>query len=134
MYWPNMSTRHTDIENFLQRCQICRACHLDQSKEPMISHDIPTRPWARVGCNLFEFNGNDYLICADYFSDFFEVDRIHGKTGKKVISKLKAQIVRQDIPDVIMTDNSPPFNSGEIMDFADKFEFKHRTSSQHYPQ
>ena len=32
----------------------------------------------------------------------------------KVIGKVKAQIARHDIPEVIITDNCPPFNSLEI--------------------
>lgn len=92
------------------------------------------RPWERVGCDLFEFDGKDYLICADYFSDFFEVDRLHGRAGKEVIGKMKAQIARHGIPDVIVTDNGPPFNSGEFRDFAANYEFEHRTPSPRYPQ
>lgn len=87
------------------------------------------RPWERVGCDLFEFDGKDYLICADYFSDFFEVDRLHGRAGKEVIGKMKAQIARHGIPDVIVTDNGPPFNSGEFRDFAANYESEHGTQS-----
>lgn len=95
------------------------------------------RPWERVGCDLFEFDGKDYLICADYFSDFFEVDRLHGRAGKEVIGKMKAQIARHGIPDVIVTDNGPPFNSGEFRDFAANYESEHlviTTPSPRYPQ
>lgn len=44
------------------------------AKKPVISNEIPKRSWERVGCDMFEFDGKDYLICADYFSDFFEID------------------------------------------------------------
>ena len=47
---------------------------------------------------------------------------------------MKAQIARHGIPDVIITDNGPPFNSREFKDFAEKFEFEHVTSSPRYPQ
>lgn len=125
---------NADIENFIQHCEICSACRPDQPEVPMISHEIHKRPGERVDCDLFEFDGKDYLICADYFLDFFEIDRLHGKTGKEVIGKMKAQIARHGIPDVIVTDNGPPFNSGEFRDFAEKYEFEHRTSSPCYPQ
>lgn len=118
---------NADIENFIQHCEICSAYRPDQPKVPMISHEINKRPGERVDCDLFEFDGKDYLICADYLLDFFEIDRLHGKTGKEVIGKMKAQIARHGIPDVIETDNGPPFNSGEFRDFAEKYEFEHRT-------
>lgn len=47
---------------------------------------------------------------------------------------MKAQIARHGIPDVIVTDNGPPFNSGEFRDFAENYEFGHRTSSPRYFQ
>lgn len=47
---------------------------------------------------------------------------------------MKAQIARHGIPDAIVTDNGPPFNSGEFRDFVENYEFEHRTSSPRYPQ
>lgn len=43
---------------------------------------------------------------------------------------MKAQIARYGIPNFIIMD---PSNSREFREFAEKYEFKHRTSS-HYPQ
>ena len=39
-----------------------------------MSHDIPDRPWAKVGTDLFAKDGRDYLITVDYYSNFWEVD------------------------------------------------------------
>lgn len=100
----------------------------------MISHDIPARPWQKLGCDLFEVNQKSYLITVDYYSDFFEVDRLNTKTGKDVINKLKTHIARQGIPDTLVTDNGPPFNSKEFKEFTGKYEIEHVTSSPGYPQ
>ena len=58
---------------------------------PKISHDIPKRRWETVGCDLFEFDGNDYLICVDNSSQMFSkwIDFM-AKLGK-VIGKMKVQ-------------------------------------------
>ena len=101
---------------------------------PKISHDIPKRRWERVGCDLFEFDGNDYLICVDNSSQMFSkwIDFM-AKLGK-VIGKMKVQLARHSIPDVIISDYGAPFNCREFKDFAEKFEFEHMTSSSHYTQ
>lgn len=84
------------------------------------------RLWERVGCDLFVFDGKDYLICVDYFLDFFEVDRLYGRVGKEVIGKMKVQIVCYGILGVIVIDNGFLFNSGEFRDFVVNYEFEYR--------
>lgn len=84
------------------------------------------RLWERVGCDLFEFDGKDYLILVDYFLDFFEVDRLYGRSGKEVIGKMKFQIVCYGILDVIVIDNGFLFNSGEFRDFVVNYESEYR--------
>jgi len=100
----------------------------------MISHGIPSRPWEKVDCDLFDFEDKHYLVCVDYYSDYFEVDRIFGKKGKEVISRIKSQFARHGIPDHLISDNGPPFSSREFGKFALAYEFEHLTSSPRYPQ
>jgi len=38
-----------------------------ESKGPILVHEIPTRPWSRVGADLFEINNQKYLIMVDYY-------------------------------------------------------------------
>lgn len=92
----------------------------------MILYEIFKRLWERVGCDLFEFDGKYYLICVDYFLDFFKIDRLYGKIGKEVIGKMNVQIVCYGILDVIVIDNGFLFNSVEFRDFVEKYEFEYR--------
>ena len=61
IYWPGMST---DVKHFIEKCDVCRARVFDrrQSKETFIPHETPDLPWEKVGVDLFNFNGRDYLI------------------------------------------------------------------------
>ncbi|XP_064597501.1 uncharacterized protein K02A2.6-like [Liolophura sinensis] len=131
VYWPNMIK---DITDLLSKCDTCNALQNNQPKEALISHEIPSRPWEKVGCDLFEFDGKDYMILADYYSDYFEIDRLHDKTATTVIKTMKSQFDRHGIPVQLMSDNGPPYNSTEFKKFADKYEFEHITSSPRYPQ
>ena len=44
-----------DIEDFNSSCAVCKSYRPDQQKEPIISHEIPTGPWEKVACDLFDF-------------------------------------------------------------------------------
>ena len=110
--------REVDIEDFISTCSVCKTYQTDQQKEPMISHEIPSRPWEKVGCDLFDFEDKPYLVCVDYYSDYFEVDRSFGKRGKEVISRIKSQFARHRIPDQLISDNRPPFSSRVFQKFA----------------
>ena len=41
VYWPGMKK---DIEDFISTCSVCKSYQTDQQKEPMISHEISSRP------------------------------------------------------------------------------------------
>ena len=131
VYWPNMNT---DLEDYITRCATCNSIQRRQVKEPMIAHAIPELPWQHVACDLFECNGSDYVVLVDFYSDFFEVDRLNDKRGAEVIRKLKAHFARHRAPETLMSDNGPPFNSKDFADFANAYGFEHVTSSPGYPK
>ena len=128
---PNMTR---DISRRINACTICAQLQTEQSKEPLLPHDIPERPWQKVACDLFEFNHVDYLITVDYYSNFFEVDRLADKRASEVIRHLKNHFARHGLPDVVMSDNGQPFRSAEFKAFAVAWEFNHITSSPRYSQ
>ena len=39
-----------------------------QACEELIPHDFPSNPWEKVGTDLFQLKGKDYLIVVDYTS------------------------------------------------------------------
>lgn len=68
--------------------------------------------------DLFELDGKHFMVTADYYSSFFEFDRLNTKTGKEVIGKLTIHLARHGIPDELVSDNGPPFSSTEVSAFA----------------
>ena len=131
LYWPKMSS---DIENYVRNCETCNVYQNEQQKEPLMPHDAPNRPWEKLGVDLFEYRNKNFLVTVDYYSNYFEVDRLYSTTAKDVILKLKSQFARHGIPDIIMSDNGPQFSAKDFRDFAKTYEFTHVTSSPGYPQ
>ena len=131
LYWPGMNRK---VEDYIAKCSTCNSYQSEQAKEPMISHQIPTRPWEKVGMDLLELNNRDFLITGDYYSNYFEVDRLTSKTAKEVINKTKANFARHGIPDQVFSDNGQPFSSSDFENFAAVYGFEHNTSSPNYSQ
>lgn len=131
VFWPKMSQ---DIEQYVSKCKTCRLYQPQQTKEPMMSSQIPERPWEIIAADLFEFKGRHYLVTVDYYSNFCEVDRLCSTYSSDVIKILKQHMSRHGIPDKLVTDNGPQFNCAEFRRFANNFEFEHVTSSPRYPQ
>ena len=64
--------------------------------------------------DLFDLNGTAFMVTVDYYSSFFEVDRLTRKTAEEVVKKLKAHLARQGIPDQLVSDNGQPFTSAKF--------------------
>ena len=110
-YWPGM---YKQIPAFISRCSICNNYKPTHQKQPLICHEIPTRPWQSISADLFELNGTDYLVTTDCYSNFFELDVLGSKTSKEIIGKLKPHFARYGPPDRLATDNRPQFDCAEF--------------------
>ena len=130
VYYPNITS---DIKKTIAACQICESFQHAVQKEPLMPHAAPSRPWEKVGVDIFTYRGQDYLITVDYLSNYFEVDRLPSKRISDIIYVLKQIFARYGIPLELVSDNSP-FNSAEFKAFAGRWEFTHVTYSPHYSQ
>ena len=124
---------NSDITDYLSKCESCNTFQPQQQKEPLISHEIPHRPWEKIASDIFTFDGKDYLCTVDYYSNYFELNCLYDKTAPEVVKKLKRHFSNHGIPDKLHSDNMP-FGSREFQDFAREYEFEHLTSSPDYPQ
>ena len=102
-----------------------RAAFKPQSTKPSLGKN---------GTNLFQFQNKDYLVTVDYFSNFFEIDYLSTTTSNTAIKKLKRHFAWYGIPDEVVSDNRPQYDSDEFQAFAKSFGFKHTRTSPHHPQ
>lgn len=129
-YYPGVTA---DVKKLIAACEVCSRFQTEQQREPMLSHEIPTRPWQAVGVDIFTDGNIDYLVTVCCLSGYFEVDRLPSKKINDVVYILRQQMARHGIPEVLYSDNSP-FGAEEFQRFAAKWEFRHVTSSPRYPQ
>ena len=103
-----------------------------QTKDTLLSHDMPDRPWKKVGVDLFSYKEKDYLVTTDYKSNFWEIDYLSSTSSESVITKLEAHCARMGIPDTVVSDNGPQFSSSDFAHFSKKWGFEHTPSSPHH--
>lgn len=131
LFWPRMTQEITDM---VLNCEICLEHRNGNCKEPLESHDVPKYPWQIVATDLFHFDNEDYVIVVDYYSNYFDVFKLNNTKSVTVINKLKCAFSRFGIPETVMSDNGPQFSCQEFADFSKQWDFKHITSSPHYPK
>ena len=118
----------------VSKCNTCKMYRNSQAKEPLKSHELPERPWQKIAVGLFELDKQEYVVMVDYYSKFFGVSHLPNSKSKTVINHIKPQCARYGIPEIIVNDNGPEFNSHEFAEFAKQYVFKHIPLSPRYPQ
>ncbi|XP_041472606.1 uncharacterized protein K02A2.6-like [Lytechinus variegatus] len=111
LYWPGMSK---EIKEFIQTCATCQENSISQPAQPLMPHQIIGRPWAKVESDLFHHCHDNYLLMVCYYSNFFEMEKLQRTTAPAVIKKLKHHFGRYGVPEIIVSDNGPPFSSREF--------------------
>ena len=130
-FWPGMSSQ---IKEAVSNCSLCAEYQTAQPKEPLITPELPSRPWSIVAQDLYSFQGNNVLITVDAFSGYREVDKLPQTTSPAVIDVTKQHFVRYGIPDRVYTDNGPQFDYAEYTRFSNARQFEHYTSSPYHSQ
>ena len=117
----------------------CKLQHLPDaskrtSEETMISNPFPTLPWQVVASDLFNFDGREYVLIVDYYSNDPEVEHLSNTRSATVIIKIIRMLVRHGKCQKLVSDNGPQYSSSEFSKFADKWDFHNGTSSPTYHQ
>ena len=124
-YWPGMLH---DIENLVAKCSTCEKFRPKNCKEPLISHEILSLPFEKVGCDICEFGKKDYLILVDYLTKWLEIVPIVNKQAGEIINNLKVIFSIHGIPRFLVADNMP-LNFKEFQNFALDWDFETINSS-----
>ena len=87
---------------------------------------LPAAPWKEVSVDFAEIPNKEYLllITDDYLR--YPVAKIVKSTSvTTVLPKLNKVFSEFGVPDIVRSDNDPPFNSKDFASFADNFGFKY---------
>jgi hypothetical protein len=100
---------------------------------PLTLHEVPLYPFQHVSPDLFELNGENYLISVDSYSKWVSVDRLDSLTSSAVVAILDIQFAHFGIPERLFSDNGPQYSSVEFRDFTTRQGITHINSSPYFP-
>lgn len=130
VWWPGLSGQLNEL------VRNCKTCIKERGNpvEPLMSSELPERPWQQVGSDLFTLNQDNYLLVVDYYSRYVEIAKLTPTRSQDVIVHLKSIFSRHGVPENFFSDNGPQYSSQQFKDFAVAYGFKHVTSSPRFAQ
>ncbi|KAI8519529.1 hypothetical protein Bbelb_027860 [Branchiostoma belcheri] len=131
VYWVGL---YKEIERMTQSCRTCQKYQNSQQKEEMTPTTTPSRPWKKLGADLFHLNQKWFLLVVDYYSKFQIVKNLRSLKASAVTQAVKGIFAEQGIPDEVVCDNGTQFTSEEFKCVSQEYGFKITTSSPHYPR
>ncbi|UYV85108.1 K02A2.6-like [Cordylochernes scorpioides] len=131
VWWPGISE---EIAETVRKCSVCIQEAVSKH-EPLIPTNFPTRPWQKIGMDLFKFENKWYLVVIDYYSRYPEMVQLDRLTASVVVRSCKSIFARHGIPETVVSDNGTQFGAArEFANFARQYGFTHVTSSPRFPQ
>ena len=108
------------VERRIASCIPCQASTNSSQHEPLKMSPPPNRPWLQVSadlCGPFP-TGETVLAILDAYSKYPEVEIVSSFAAKDTIAALEHIFATHGIPEVLKTDNGPPFQGHTFQSFA----------------
>ncbi|KAL4100823.1 hypothetical protein QTP88_020852 [Uroleucon formosanum] len=119
VWWPNIDI---DIDKFIKTCTECQCNQNDKnvSEKVYIPWENPSDSWKRIHIDFLEINQVKLLIIVGSFSKWIECFAMGTTTASKVIEILENCFCRFGSPEIMVTDNGPPFSANEFKAYCEK--------------
>jgi hypothetical protein len=114
-WWPGLDQ---DIERQVACCDVCQRNQRRSTKSDVSPWPAPYRCWQRVHLDFAEVDGIKFLVLKDSHSKWISVWKMGVTAADKVIDHLRAEFAVFGLPDTLVTDNGPPFQSAEFSAFC----------------
>ncbi|XP_068243705.1 uncharacterized protein [Palaemon carinicauda] len=125
IFLPGMSK---EIKQMFNSCDIRQQYKPRNQKESLMDVDDSGRPWNKIGVDLFEIVGRNYLVIVYYYSSFTEVEFLTSTTSNRVIAIIK-MCARYGIPTQLASSGGPQFSSFKFKVFVREWGIEHMVSS-----
>ncbi|GFQ83690.1 retrovirus-related Pol polyprotein from transposon 17.6 [Trichonephila clavata] len=70
----------------------------------------------------------------DYLSKYVELKPLNSTTAQSVITVMKSIYATHGIPEDLVSDGGPPFNSNLMTNFFREWGIKHHVTPPHFPR
>ena len=124
------------VERMIRNCMACQVVTTTNNREPLQMSPLPERPWSELSTDFGQVPGMNthFMVISDDYSRYVIVEQVPSLHAKSVIPILDKVLGEFGVPDVIKSDNGPPFNSSSFADYANYKGFKHRKITPLWPR
>ena len=124
------------VEKTIDQCIPCQAVTNVKKREPLCMSETPKNPWSEVSadfCGPFP-DGSMLLVVIDNYSKYPEVEIVNSTSAVSSLPALEKMFATHGVPNVIKSDNGPPFNGHAFANFCDETGVKHRRVTPLWPE
>ena len=101
----------------IESCIPCQTTGSATKQEPLQMTELPPAPWKRVStdfCGTFP-SGDHLLVIMDDYSRYPEVEIVRSTAATTILPMLDRIFATHGIPDIVKSDNGPPFSGHMLM-------------------
>ncbi|KAI5718631.1 hypothetical protein M8J77_024284 [Diaphorina citri] len=133
VWFPGMDKM---IENKIKSCIPCQTTVVSNHPAPLCPTPLPDQPWSNLAIDFAgPFDHNEYaLVLIDEYTRYPFVEIIPNIRTPTVVKILKKIFSMFGIPNVLKSDNGPPFNGEEFTEYLTMIGCKHRRITPYWPQ
>ena len=113
VFWPGITN---DVKQLVKDCDTCNKFQPEQPKLPLMQPDLPTRPWEKLGTDIFEFKGMKYLMIVDYYSRFPVTRLLSDITADTICNHFTSILAEYGLPSTIIADFGTQYISTKFKD------------------
>ena len=129
-WFPKLDQR---IEDMISNCGLCQSLQTDPPLSPLYPWRYTEKPWSRLHIDFGEYHVKHYLILVDSYSKWPEVVKMSSTDATRTIDALRNIFCAQGIPETLVSDNGPPFQSEEFELFCASNGIKHIPAPPYHP-
>ena len=131
VWWPSINS---DIELRVKQCEPCQMVNFKPSTSVTTPWPKATSPWERVHLDYFQYDSRSFLILEDAFSRWIDEWPVKSTNAETLCEKLRLHIAVFGTITEIVTDNGPPFDSTEFLNFCTEYGTYPVKSPPYHPQ
>ena len=84
VFWSNINQHAEDL---VSSCSVCLDSRNENARQPVIRSDVPQYPFQTVGSDLFHWNNQYFILVIDYYSRYWEIERLYDTRSSNAIKK-----------------------------------------------